>query len=299
MHVVAVLNRDGGTLRTMDLDAFTREAISQFELAGHTLDCRVVDGKDVEFELGRAARASQTDWILAGGGDGTISTAAGIAFETGKPLAVLPVGTMNLFARALGIPLDVHVALTALAQGEVKYVDIATANGRPFVHQFGVGIHARLVRIRDGLSYNSQLGKMFASLRAIGAAAINPPRFVAELHVGGEAVKKTVSGIAVSNNPLGDGRIHADRLDQGVLGVYVASPVTSFALVRLALSLLVGTWRNSPMVWEKEVSELVLHFPKRKRGAKAVVDGELLRLDREVKVKIHPLGIKVIVPKTG
>lgn len=298
MHIIAILNRDGGTLRTMDLDAFCATARTVFESHGHTLDCEVVAGSEVEDRLTVAAGSKGVDAILAGGGDGTISTAAGIAFATGMPLAVLPAGTMNLFARALKVPLALPEALEALAAGELGAVDIATANGRPFVHQFGVGIHARLVRIREGMTYGSRVGKMLASLRAITAAAIRPPQFEAEFHTKRGVEKRRVSGIAVSNNPLGDGHIpHADALDAGVLGVYVAAPVSSSALIRLAVEVLMGTWRASPMVSEKEVAEVTLSFPKRKRGAHAVVDGELIALDRSVTLKVHPGALKVLLPK--
>ncbi len=299
MRIIAVLNRDGGTLRTMDLDAFCAGAVATFARHGHQLDCRVVAGRAVEAALREAATDAGVDAILAGGGDGTISAAAGIAYETGTPLAVLPAGTMNLFARALKVPLALEDALEALAGGDIGAVDIATANDRPFVHQFGVGIHARLVRIRENMSYGSRVGKMLASLRAIGAAAINPPQFEAELRMPKGVDKRRVSGIAISNNPLGEGRIHADRLDAGVLGVYVAAPVSTSELLRLTMDLFMGTWRESPMVSEKEVDEVTLHFPKRKRGAHAVIDGELIKLDRSVTLKLHPLALKVIVPKAA
>lgn len=296
MHIVAILNRDGGTLRTMDLEAFSATAKDVFDRHGHVLDCEIVAGDQVEKRLQAAATDKQVDAVLAAGGDGTISTAARIAFTTGKPLAVLPAGTMNLFARALKVPLGLPEALEAIAAGHLGVVDIATANERPFVHQFGVGIHARLVRIREEMSYGSRVGKMLASLRAIGAAAINPPEFEAELHTGSVLEKRRVSGIAVSNNPLGDGRIHADRLDAGMLGIYIAAPVTTSALLKLAADVLIGSWRDSPMVSEKEVEEVTLHFPKRKRGAMAVIDGELIKLDRSVVLKVHPGALKVIFP---
>lgn len=297
MHIIAVLNRDGGTLRTMDLDAFTAEAVAAFARHGHQLDCEVVAGSKVEAALRKAATSAGVDAVLAGGGDGTISTAAAIAYETGMPLAVLPVGTMNLFARALKVPLVLSEALEAIAAGEIGAVDIATANDRPFVHQFGVGIHARLVRIRENMSYGSRVGKMLASLRAIGAAAVNPPQFDAEIHTRKGVETRRVSGIAVSNNPLGDGQIHADRLDAGMLGVYVAGPVSTSALLKLAADVFIGTWRDSPAVSEKEVAEVTLHFPKRKRGAHAVVDGELIKLERSVTLKVHPGKLKVVLPR--
>ena len=299
MRLVAVFNRDGGTLRTMDLNEFSANAAEIFAARGHRLDCKVVAGRDVEKTLRAAAMDGGVDAILAGGGDGTISTAAGIAFETGKPLAVLPAGTMNLFARALRVPLDLTAALEAIAAGTIGTVDIATANGRPFVHQFGVGIHARLVRIRENMSYRSRVGKMLASLRAIGAAALNPPQFDAEFQTPDGTDRRRVSGIAVSNNPLGDRQIHADRLDTGMLGVYVAAPVSTSELLRLAVDLFLGSWRESPMVSEEEVAEVTLQFPRRKRGAHAVVDGELIKLERLVTIRAHPGALRVVLPGTA
>jgi len=298
LHVVAILNRDGGTLRTMDMEAFCAQACAAFERHGHTLDCQVVSGDAVEARLREAASGDGVDAVLAGGGDGTISAAAGIAYETGMPLAVLPAGTMNLFARALKVPLDLTEALEALAAGELGAVDVATANGRLFVHQFGVGIHARLVRIREGMTYGSRLGKLLASLRAVAAAVVRPPVFEAELRTAKGTEKRRVSGIAVSNNPVGDGHIpHADRLDAGVLGVYVAAPVTSSELAALGTGIFLGTWRSSPMISEKEVTSLTLHFPERKKGAQAVIDGELVTLEPVVELAIQPRALRVIIPK--
>lgn len=299
MRIIAILNRDGGTLRTMDLAVFVANAVAVFARHGHELECQVVSGRKVDGAMRKAAASPGVDAIMAGGGDGTISTAAGIAYETGMTLAVLPVGTMNLFARALGVPLVLDDALEAIAAGQIGAVDIATANDRPFVHQFGVGVHARLVRIRENLSYGSRYGKMLASLRAIGAAAINPPQFDAEFHTGTDIETRRVSGIAVSNNPLGAGQIYADRLDGGMLGVYVAAPLSTSALLKLVVDVFMGTWRASPAVTEQEIDEVTLHFPKRKRGAHAVIDGELIKLDRSVTLRIHPGALKVMLPKAA
>lgn len=296
MHFVAVLNRDGGTLRTMDLQALCAQAEDIFTRHGHTIDCQIVSGAEVEPALAKATTDDGVDAVIAAGGDGTISAAAAAAYATGKPLAVLPAGTMNLFARALGVPLVLSEALEATARGTIGEVDIATANGRPFVHQYGVGIHARLVRIREEMTYGSRWGKMLASLRAIGAAALNPPQFEAELHTMRGMERRRVSGIAVSNNPLGERQIHAEALDRGLLGVYIASAVTTTELLRLAADVLLGSWRASPLVSEKEVAEVTLRFPQRKRGSHAVVDGELIKLDRSVDLKVHPGALRVVLP---
>lgn len=297
MHIRAILNQDGGTLRTMDMATLCESAERAFSDAGHTLECRVIKGSEVSDALRAAASDDVVEAILAGGGDGTISAAATAAFRSGKPLAVLPAGTMNLFARALGIPPDLNQALDAIARGNVDHIDIATANGTPFVHQFGVGIHARLVRIRNDMVYHSRVGKMLASLRAIMAAALNPPQFRVQLETPKGMITRTVSGIAVSNNPLDNGAVPvAETLDAGVLGVYLADKVTTRELLGLAFDVFTGRWRNNELVSEAEVPELTLHFPHKKSSAHAVIDGELIKLDRDVELRIHRLGLKVIRP---
>jgi diacylglycerol kinase family enzyme len=172
MRVIGVLNRDGGTFKTTDMAAFAERAVAIFAAHGHTLEPRIVAGAQLLYELTLAA--SEAEVLLAGGGDGTISAAAAVAYRQGIPLAVLPAGTMNLFARSLRIPLNLDAALEALAGGEFKQVDIATANGRPFVHQFSVGLHPKLVKLRNALTYKSRIGKMIASTRASSGVILNP-----------------------------------------------------------------------------------------------------------------------------
>jgi diacylglycerol kinase family enzyme len=297
VRFIGVFNRGGGTFRSIDMDAFCDEAKRILEAKGHSLECRIVDGKEIVEALNHAAKTAGADVLLAGGGDGTISSAADIAFRSGIPLAVLPAGTMNLFARSLQLPMTPVAALEAIAGGQIISVDIATANGRPFVHHFGVGIHPRVVRIRDGLAYHSRPGKMFASVRAIFTAIVNPPTFQTEIRTRRGVEKRMTSGITISNNPIAEGRVpHAERLDQGVLGVYITKPMTSAALARLLVRLMLGWWKASPLVSEKEVEEVTLRFPKRKKSAQAVIDGELIRLEEQVTLKIHPQALKVVVP---
>ena len=298
MHFIGVFNKDGGTFRTVDMAAFIATATRIFEEAGQTLECRVVEGRNLIRELERAARDPGSDALLAGGGDGTISAAAGICFKHKMPLAVLPAGTMNLFARSLKVPLNLEQALAALAGGELDRVDIATANGRPFVHQFAVGMHSRLVRIRNGLTYNSRIGKMLASGRAALATLSRPLVFDAEIRTPTGIENRRATAISISNNVLGEGHVpYAEEVNQGVLGVYVFKPMPPLELARLAFSLLIGTWKHHPLVSERQVEEVILSFPRRKAGAKAVIDGELIDLEKRVELKVHSGALKVIVPK--
>lgn len=298
MRFVGVLNKDGGTFRTMDIAAFAADAIRIFAAAGQALDCRVVEGRELIAELRRAAADPATEVLLAGGGDGTISAAAALCFKHKVPLAVLPAGTMNLFARSLKVPLNLEQALGALAGGELDQVDIATANGRPFVHQYSVGMHSRLVRIREGLTYNSRWGKMLASVRAVGATLSRPLVFEADIRTPNGMEHRRAMAISVSNNLLGEGHMpYAERVNGGVMGVYVVKPMPAADAARLVFSLLFGTWKHHPLVSERQVEQVTLSFPRRKKSAKAVIDGELIPLDQRVELKLHHGALQVIVPR--
>lgn len=298
MHFVAIFNQDGGTFRTMDIPAFVSDAERIFAATGHTIVCRPVSGDKLPDVLAACVRDPAIDVLIAGGGDGTISAAAAACFEASKPLAVLPAGTMNLFARSLGMPLDLLAALEAIAAGELSEVDIATANGRPFVHQYSVGMHSRLVRIRNGLEYSNRFGKIVASIRAVGEALRRPLRFDAVIRTGTRIETRRATAISVSNNPLSEGHVpYAEIIDGGMLGVYVVRPMSAMALARLLLGLVFGNWKQHPLVTETEVKEVTLAFPRRKSSARAVIDGELVPLPAEVKIIIQPRALRVMRAK--
>lgn len=297
MRYIGVFNRDGGTFRTMDMDQFAADATRILAEHGHSLEVQLVAGADLIPALNRAVRRMDVDALLAGGGDGTISAAAEAAFRSGMPLAVVPAGTMNLFARSLQLPLDLPGALAAVASGEMRGVDIASANGKPFVHQYSVGIHTRLVRLREKMTYRSRLGKIAASLHAVLLAIRRPPRFRAEIRSKRGLESRPCSAIIVSNNPFGSGHIpHADNLDAGVLGVYIAAPMQPRELAKLIVDVMLGSWKASPLVAEQEVQQVSLTFPHKKSSAQATIDGELVRLETRVDLKIHPGALKVIAP---
>jgi diacylglycerol kinase family enzyme len=81
-----------------------------------------------------------------------------------------------------------------------------------------------------------------------------------------------------------------------VLGVYVVEPMPAFELLKLCLQVLLGTWKGHPLVSEKEVTFVSLRFPRRKSSAQALIDGELVALDKIVDIQIHPRALNVIAP---
>ncbi len=298
MRGVAILNRESGGLRRLDPDRLAKRLTDAFAKNGHTIEARVITGSELDVTLREIAGDDGTDFVVAAGGDGTLSAIARLAFETHKVLGVLPGGTMNLYSRSLGMPQNLMEACDAIASAEVRNLDIATANGQPFLHQFSVGLHPRLVRTRQKLRYNSRIGKMLASIRAFLMIASRPPRFIAEIDTGGRVRKETLSLVAVSNNFFGDGHLpYADRLDEGILGLYCVSVLDERRNFKLTTDMLRGAWRDNPDVASERCSSVRLRFEDVSHKARCVIDGELMPFDTDMTIAMHAGDLRVLVPK--
>lgn len=300
MRFKVILNRHGGTLRTLDLDDFVGGLKSVLEKAGHQTNVSIITGDELERELD-AALEGDCDVVMVGGGDGTVSAAAGkLMGHPDKALAILPVGTMNLFARSLGIPLGLDEAVAAYAHGEERTVDIATANGQPFVHQFSIGLHARVIRLREKRSFASRIGKMWASVRAAFEAIVHPPRLIVQLDIDGFRTRRKTAGVGVSNNLFGEGHLpYADDPDGGVLGVYITRAWQPRHLLRLFYAVARGRWKDNDGVNISTAKNVKLSIISAARRFGCAIDGELCDLARDTELKIHPRALTVLVPSRG
>ena len=297
MRILALLNRDGGTLKTTDLDWLSALIRDEFAVHGHEVTVELCAGSDIVPAIKKAAATDDLDVLLVGGGDGTVSAAVGALYEGDTALAILPAGTMNLFARTLQIPLDLEEAVKALAGGRTTKVDVATVNGKPFVHQFATGLHARMVRFRERISYRSRLGKMWATTRAIGLAFRRLPKVELVIDVDGRSERLKCSALAISNNLYGDRHLpFADNPKGGQLGVYICTERRLARVAKLTADIFAGQWRKNPDLVVKSATRVDLAHRGKPRSNRAVRDGELEVLDDLSRVEIHPLALTVLVP---
>ena len=98
-----------------------------------------------------AARAvdEHSQPVVAGGGDGTVNAVAGALVGADTALGVLPMGTLNHFAKDVGIPLGLEAAVRNIFTGQINKVDVGEVNGRVFVNNSGIGLYPRIVRQRE------------------------------------------------------------------------------------------------------------------------------------------------------
>ena len=99
--------------------------------------------------MAEEAARSDAEVIVAAGGDGTIDGIASVLADTGKILGVLPLGTFNLFANRLNIPLDLEAALHTAVNGRVAEINVGEVNGRVFLSRSSVGLYPFALRHRE------------------------------------------------------------------------------------------------------------------------------------------------------
>lgn len=152
MRLRVLLNRDGGTVARLGEDALRERLSEAFARAGARAELSFLPSQ----ELGQAAeqaiadaRAGRLDALAIGGGDGSVNTLAGKLVDTGIPLAVLPLGTRNHFAKDLGMPLDLDEAVAAICAAKPRAVDVGEVNGRVFVNNSLLGVYPYMVADRE------------------------------------------------------------------------------------------------------------------------------------------------------
>ena len=204
---------------------------------------------------------------------------------------------MNLFARSLGIPLEMLAAAEAIAGGEVVPVDIGEVNGSYFVHHVTLGLHARMILLRARIDYTSRLGKIWASVKAWWMAVRNPPSLDARIRADGKEFRRRTAAILVTNNPLGEGHLpYADDPRRGharaLCGARAATGRTCCAGRWHAVSADSPPIRFSTTGWRAKI-DIALAAPK----VSASVDGEIVSLETPLRCRLHRGGLRVLRPR--
>jgi diacylglycerol kinase family enzyme len=235
--------------------------------------------------------------VVAGGGDGTISAVASALIGTNKTLGVLPLGTLNHFAKDLGIPLDLEGAVRTVVQGTGKAVDVGEVNERYFLNNSSIGLYPEIVSRREREQQVRNVGKWHAMLRAF-VAALREYRFV-HVHVRTPAGEfhRTTPFVFIGNNQysldaLGFGGRAA--LDRGTLCFWLARRTPPLGIVRLGLRALVGMLRGA-RDFEAHCGPSFDVVPRDTR-VRVALDGETVVMKAPLHYRSRPGALRVMVP---
>jgi diacylglycerol kinase family enzyme len=236
--------------------------------------------------------------VVMGGGDGTMSAGAGGLAGTGKPMGLLPLGTLNHFARDLGIPGEIEDAARNVAEGIVREVDVGEANGRVFVNNSSIGLYPAAVSLRDAWMERQSMHKWVAMGRAALATLREFPVVRVTLRVEEGGVNLTTPMVFIGNNRY-DTKLFSlgkrPALDEGELWVYLARDAGRFRFIRLALRALVGRLDDSRDFQGLGLEEMVVE--DRRRLVRVAFDGEVCHVAPPLRYRIRPRALRVIVPR--
>jgi diacylglycerol kinase family enzyme len=297
MRALLLLNDQAGTVAAGRNDSEPAAVAHAMARAGVDAELQVVPPGELAAQL-RAAVARRPAALWVGGGDGTVSAAAGALAGTGIALGVVPLGTLNHFAKDLGLPADWREAVAALKDARSADVDLGEVNGRIFINNCSLGLYAEAVRRRNALRHHRAMGKWRAMAVASWEVFRRLRRMRLEVETAGRTTHLRTPLVVISNNRYTghvlDGSIRA-RLDEGRLWLHTTRAHRHGDLLRLAWQALrrrlddvdhLDTW---PLTTATICAPTGTDIP-------IAADGELVTLRPPLVFRIRPRALHVLAP---
>jgi YegS/Rv2252/BmrU family lipid kinase len=289
-----LLNRGGGAVAAdPEIAGKVADALKK---GGVAADVELIDGGDCAVRCKAIAERGDA-LLIVGGGDGTIGAAASALVGTDTRLGILPLGTLNHFARDLGIPTDLDEACDLIAKGGDRRVDVAEMNDRIFINNSAIGLYPLMVVDRDvqrrRLGRSKRLAMLVASLRTL--ARFNHQRLT--LTVNDEKARVDTPLLFVGNNNY---RIdlgapgQRERIDDGQLCVMVMRKKTRGGLIAASIRALFNRSRPDDMVYLDGVERLRVGSQRSQLAVS--LDGEVVSSAPPLDYRIRKKALRVIAP---
>lgn len=249
---------------------------------------------DAGDDLGDLVRRSARDGVALGvvGGDGTVNLAARAALDAGVPLVVFPGGTLNHFARDLGVE-DLDDAVAAVQAGEVVAIDVGVIDDRPFLNNASIGSYSELVDERERLE--SRLGKW----PAMSVALLRVLRRSRSVDITIDGVDRRVWMVFFGNGsyePSGFAPSTRPDLVDGLLDVRLIDATAPLSRTRLVAAVLLGALARS-RVYERRLANRVSIRCAGEGPSRLAADGETFDGSRAFLVGKRPAALQVHVPE--
>lgn len=253
-------------------------------------------------EESRVIVQAGVDILVAAGGDGTINAAASALIHTPTALGVIPAGTLNHFARDLGIPLDPQQAAQALTQGRCVEVDVAAVNGRVFINNSVLGFFPEYRKAREAVERrgfrDTRLGRFFSAVQAAWRVFRRMRHLTISLEMDGRMHTLRTPFVLIGNNEhkmegLALGSRH--KLDTGLLWVYALPECTRWQLVRLVLGLIFGRTPREAVFQIFSAPRVTVSSKHRRIGVG--IDGEMVQMTSPLRYECLSRALRVIAPQ--
>jgi diacylglycerol kinase family enzyme len=270
---------------------------ARFAASGVPADVKLLPTGPQIIEAAQQALQGGARRIVAGGGDGTVSAVASVLAGTGVALGVLPLGTLNHFAKDLRIPLELDEAIVVIAHGRMTEVDMGEVNGRLFINNSSLGLYPNIVLDRERQRRRLGRGKWMALVSACLHAARRYPVLSVALSVDGRPLHRRSSFVFIGNNEYKMAGFEIGeraRIDAGQLSLYVTQRTGRFGLLRLALRAL---FRRLDQARDFDgLLATELRVETHRRFLHIATDGEVVLMRTPLEYRVRPRALRVIVP---
>lgn len=290
-----ILNAAGGSFVEGETDRMIADAFAERNVA---IDLHLAkSGAEVDV-LAEKAVKSDSETIVVGGGDGTISSVAAKVSKAGKTLGLLPIGTLNHFCKDLAIPMDLTEAIAVIADGYTIKVDLGEVNARTFINNSSIGLYPRIVRRRDHQIERIGRGKWSAAFFAAVRVFRRHSFFRVRFEIDGKRFLRKTPFVFVGNNEYGIDLYNIgsrESLTDAALSAYFLKRSGRWGVLILVLRTLFGRlkqWKDFESIKATEIT-----IDVKKKNVMVAFDGEVAVMETPLEYRILPKALNVIVPK--
>jgi YegS/Rv2252/BmrU family lipid kinase len=268
------------------------------ERHGLTCEAHTLENEAIEAPWTEQLARGGYNVVIAAGGDGTVHQVVNLMADTRLPLGVLPLGTANDFARALGLPTDMAGAVRVIAEDTAIPVDLGVVNGHYFLNAAHLGMGVETAK-----RTNARLKEMIGPLAYILAAAqawMNTEPLDLEVCVGNSCSNFRASQLLVGNGRyFGGGMVIARdaTLDDGLLDVHVlAAHIGPAEALKLAAAARLGAMEDMDGIAHYRTERLTARLS---RPAEVNLDGELVNMEQQLEFAVLPGALQVFARAAG
>jgi diacylglycerol kinase family enzyme len=302
VKIVALLNAGAGAVEHASNEILQARLAADFAKHDVRAEIMIVARHDLSEAAKRAverAKTGEIDAVVAGGGDGSLRVVAAALAHTSVPLGVLPLGTLNHFAKDLGVPLDLDEAVATIAHGARRVIDVASVNGKIFINNSSIGIYPYLVSDRDRFRKQHAVAKWLATIPAMFHTLRQYPRTQLTIETKDWTRTYRTPCVFVGNNEYAMELTSLGRrkaLDEGKLFLCVVKQPTPLGLLRTFLHLCLGRLDPTRDIERFELDELTI--TSHAARLRVALDGEVGSMHPPLHYRSLPGALQVIVPKS-
>lgn len=288
-------NARAGTVLEMGPDNFAHRVGEAFRVAGCEAEVELVHPRDLKARLREAVRDPEAIAVVAGG-DGTINGALEVLIESERPVGILPLGTVNVLGRDLGLMDTLEEQIRGLCQGSPVVMDLGSIDGKLFHSISGMGFFSLMAREREHARRRFPFSRAIAFAFAASRSILFTRPIRVEMEIEGELREVTADAVLVTVNAFDGEDWRRSRLDGGLFEVHVLDTGGLLSRCKAAVSMVTGSWRTSRNLVSYSGTGLTLTRRDKRRGH-VTFDGEVERRAGSLHYRLLPAALQVIAAR--